>query len=209
MPLPVFPVSCLQRRRGEDYRGGSRSGLLLPITHVRVVPAHVIDHDFIGSDRAARTENLNGERGVGIRPHPKCGILRNPTSRRTFVACVAVAGRQSPPPRRTVRIVLAPGGELLPQKLNGLVVQRAVVPGLFKRAVTSLLPAGAALGVLGGGCACVHAVAASTARTAAGVFIVLRLRCSAVTETNHERKTLGEVSVICEVAIQVSPAHRC
>jgi hypothetical protein len=110
--------------------------LLSAVAYVRAVPAHVTDHDFSRSDRAARAENLNGERGVGIRPHPKCGILHNPTPRWAFVACVVVARRQVAPPRRTVRVVLPPGGELLPQERNSVVIGRAIVPGFLKRAVT-------------------------------------------------------------------------
>ena len=106
------------------------------VADVRAVPARVTDHDFSRSDRAARTENLNGERGVGIRPHPKCGIPHNPTPRWAFVACGVVARRQVAPPRRTVRVVLPPGGELLPEERNSVVIGRAVVPAFLKRAVT-------------------------------------------------------------------------
>src|SRR6185295_16136121 len=95
----VLGVLLVRRASGAAMVVGSSA-----VADVRAVPARVTDHDFSRSDRAARTENLNGERGVGIRPHPKCGILHDPTPRWAFVACVVVARRQVAPPRRTVRV---------------------------------------------------------------------------------------------------------
>src|SRR6478672_12792335 len=134
----VLGVLLVRRASGAAMVVGSSA-----VADVRAVPARVTDHDFSRSDRAARTENLNGERGVGIRPHPKCGIPHNPTPRWAFVACGVVARRQVAPPRRTVRVVLPPGGELLPEERNSVVIGRAVVPAFLKRAVPAkTTPAG-------------------------------------------------------------------
>ena len=109
--IPSRQSNTLASAGGERTRVFEGRGLLLAVAHVRVIPAHVIDHDFVRSDFAARTENVNGERDTAIRPQPKCGILHNPTPRWAFVF-VVVARRQVAPPRRTAGVVLPPGGEL-------------------------------------------------------------------------------------------------